>query len=258
MRFFYYSAIGLLTLSVSCVSSQKYTTSQRTVQRLQTDSAALEKRVKMLQEEVSFLADKSATMEQALTQRLQEKEDSLNQKQQLLRDKELSITDMKARKAEERDAFIKLSGSILKPFSDFNSTDVVTRTNCSQSIVEVSDRLLFTTATSKVDGVKSAKLMATIVEVLNKQPDVKLIIVSHTDSVYIGKEKWEDNWSLGSAKANNITKTLVRDYKITPQRLMPATQASYIELSKGTIGLGKSRTAFLFYSELLPCIHTGD
>lgn len=258
MRFFYFGAVGFLTLSVSCVSSQKYTASQHTIQRLQSDSAVLEKRVKMLQEEVSFLANKSATMEQALTQRLQEKEDSLNQKQQLLRDKELSIKDMKARKAEEHDAFIKLSGSILKPFGDFNSNDVVTRTNCSQSIVEVSDRILFTTATSKVDAGKSAKLIATIADVLAKQPDVKLIIVNHTDSVYVGKEKWDDNWSLGAAKANNITRALIRDYKVAPQRLVSATQADYMDVLKSSVNLGKSRTTFLFYSEILPCIHTGE
>lgn len=212
----------------------------------------------MLQDEVLFLGNKSATMEQALTQRLQEKEDSLNQKQQLLSDKEMSIKDMKARKAEERDAFAKLAAEITKPFAGFSPADVVTRTNCTQTIIEVSDRLLFVPATTKIDALKSAKIAATLADVLAKQPDLKLMVVNHTDSVYVGKEKWEDNWSLGAAKANGIVKMLIRDYKIAPQRLLSATQAEYIELQKVNAGLGKSRTAFLFYSELLPCIHTGE
>ena len=247
-----------VTLLMSCVSTQKHTASQQAVERLQSDSTLLEKRVRMLQDEVGFLGNKSATMEQALTQRLQEKEDSLNQKQQLLRDKEISIKDMKARKAEERDAFVKLSVEIMKPFAGFVPTEVVTRTNCTQTIVEVSDRMLFLPATTKVDAAKSVKITATIADVLNKQPDLKLLVVNHTDSVYVGKEKWDDNWSLGAAKANAIVKMLIRDHKIAPQRLLAATQAEYIELQKVSSGLGKSRTAFLFYSELLPCIHTGE
>jgi len=258
MKFIYICTAAYLILSVSCVSTQKYTTSQHTIQRLQSDSSILEKRLRMLQEEVDFLGNKSATMEQALTQRLQEKEDSLNLKQQLLRDKEMNIRDMKARKAEERDAFAKLSAEIIKPFVGFANNDVVTRTSCSQTIIEVSDRLLFTPATTKIDILKSAKLTAALADVLNKQPDLKLIIVNHTDSAYIGKEKWDDNWSLGATKANGLVKLLMRDYKIAPQRLIPATQAEYIDLQKNAVGLGKSRTTFVFYSELLPCIHTGE
>lgn len=258
MRFLYLTTGCCIILSVSCVSTQKYTESQRTIERLQSDSTLLEKRARMLQDEVLFLGNKSATMEQALTQRLQEKEDSLNQKQQLLSDKEMSIKDMKARKAEERDAFIKLSDEIMMAFGNFAENEVVSRTNCTQTIVEVSDRLLFLPATSKIDGLKSAKIAATIAEVLQKQPDLRLMVVNHTDSAYAGKEKWEDNWSLGAAKANGIVKMLIRDYKIAPQRLIPATQAEYIELQKVNAALGKSRTAFLFYSELLPCIHTGE
>lgn len=212
----------------------------------------------MLQDEVNFLGTKSATIEQALTQRLQEKEDSLNQKQQLLKDKELSIKDMKARKAEERDAFMKLSGDIMKPFASFAATDIITRTNCSQTVIEVSDRLLFLPASTKIDPPKANKLTNIIAEILDKQPDLKVIIVNHTDSVYAGKEKWEDNWSLGSAKANALVKMLIKDYKIAPQRLLPATQAEFVELSKTATGLGKARTTFLFYSDLLPCIHTGE
>lgn len=258
MRFLNLTVISAVILCASCVSTRKYTQSQRTVERLQSDSSLLEKRVRMLQDEVNFLGNKSAVMEQALTQRLQEKEDSLNQKQQQLRDKELSIKDMKARKAEEREAFGKLAAEITRPFSSYSYTEVVTRTNCTQTIVEVTDRILFMPGTTKTDAGRSANILSNIAQVLLKQPDLKLLIVSHTDSVYAGKEKWEDNWALGAARANNLVKLLIREYKIVPQRLIPATQAEYTELQRASTGLGKSRTSFLFYSELLPCIHTAE
>jgi flagellar motor protein MotB len=250
MRISYLATIFTVLISVSCVSSRKYTESQQTVERLRADSTVFAKRNRMLQDEINYLGTKSATMEQALTQRLQEKQDSLNQKQQQLKDKENSLKDMKARKAEEKEAFSKLSASIIKPFAS--------STNCTQTVVEVSDRMLFTAGSSKIDPAKAFKIAGQIADVLNKNIDLKLIVVNHTDSVYAGKEKWEDNWALGAAKANAVVRMLIKDFKVAPQRIQPATQAEYAALSKANAGLGKARTAFLFYSDLLPCIHTED
>ncbi len=249
--------IFFLFLSVlgSCISTQKYASSQSAVARLQSDSTLLEKRIHALQDQVNYLATKNATTEQTLTQRLQEKQDSLDHKQRELITKENNINDMNARKAQEQEAFGKLFTGIIKPFSGYASNEVSTRANCTQIIVEVSDRVLFVPGTSKINAEKTSKIAATIADILAKQPDMKLIVVNHTDSTYTGKEKWDDNWSLGTAKANALVRILVKDFKIVPQRLMPATQAEFIELTKANAALGKSRTAFLFYSELLPCVH---
>lgn len=251
------SGIFILIVSflVSCVSSQKYADTQSTLKRLQNDSTLLEKRIRSLQDEVNNLATRSATMEQSLNQRLQEKQDSLNQKQEELRFKENRINDMKTRKIQEQEAFGKLSSGIIKPFSAYSSSDVVSRINCSQTIIEVSDRLLFTPNTSKLNHEKAAKITATIADILTKQPDLKLLVICYTDSVYTGKEKWDDMWSLGAAKANAIVKTLVQDYPISVARIIPATQGPATELTKQNAGLGKNKANFCFYSELLPCIH---
>jgi flagellar motor protein MotB len=218
----------------------------------------LEKRIQGLQDEVNYLANKSATIEQSLNQRLQEKQDSLIQKQEELNAKENRIHDMKARKAQEQEAFSKLSVGIIRSFAGYNSNDLVCRTSCTQTIIEASDRLLFNPNSSKLNPDKAGKIAALIADIMLKQPDLKIIVVSHTDSVYVGKEKWEDNWSLGSAKANAIVKLLISDYKIPPQRIMPATQAEYIELTRQNGDLSRNRVAFSFYSELLPCIHSTE
>jgi chemotaxis protein MotB len=256
MRILHFTIVALIFISVSCVSSRKYTESQQTVERLRSDSTLFEKRNRMLQDQVNYLGTKSASMEQALNQRLQEKQDSLNQKQQLLKDKENSLKDMKARKAEEQEAFTKLSLSIIKSFASYSVNEVVSGTNCTQTVVEVSDRMLFTAGTTKIDVSKASKIAEQITDVLAKNADLKLIIVNHTDSIFSGKEKWEDNWAIGSVKANSLVRMLVKDNKVAPARIMPSTQADFVPLSKTNAGLGRNRTAFLFYSELLPCIHT--
>jgi flagellar motor protein MotB len=256
---FAHMRIGIFILFISflgsCVSSKKYASSQSAVTRLQADSALLEKRIHGLQDQVNYLATKNATTEQTLTQRLQEKQDSLDQKQQELSAKENNINDMKARKVQEQEAFGKLYNGIIKSFAAYGSNEVNCRASCTQVIVEISDRLLFMPNTSKLNIDKTNKVAVNIADILNKQPDLKVLIVNNTDSVYAGKEKWDDNWSLGSAKANALARVLIKDFHVAPQRLMPATQAEFIDLTKANAALGKSRTAFLFYSELLPCVH---
>jgi flagellar motor protein MotB len=247
--------ILLVSFLVSCVSSQKYADSQSTVKRLQTDSTLLEKRIHSLQDEVNHLATQSATMEQSLNQRLQEKQDSLIQKQEELKMKEGRINDMKARKIQEQEAFGKLSSGIIRSFAGYSTTDLVSRVSCAQTIIEVSDRLLFNPNTSKLNPEKSAKICASVADVLAKQPDLKLLVISHTDSVYLGKEKWEDIWAYGAAKSNAIVKMLTQTQGVAATRLTPGTQAAAIELTKQNMSLGRNRVYFCFYSELLPCIH---
>jgi len=247
----------LVLILQSCVSSSKYSETINHVEKLKADSVLLTKRNRMLSDEKSYLENKSASMEQILNQRLQEKQDSLNHKEELLHQRELSINDMKARKAEEREAFETLSKSVFELFNDLNSNDVHRSTNCTQMIVEVSDRLLFVSGSSKVDA-KSQKVFDKINAVLSKNADLNLLIVSHTDSINSIKEKYDDNWTLGTLKANNIVRSLIRDYKIQPSKISSASRAETIALNKSNQTLGKNRIEFVFYSSFLPCIHTKD
>jgi flagellar motor protein MotB len=241
----------------SCVSSSKYNEAAQHVEKLKADSVLLSKRNRMLTDEKSYLENKSASMEQILYQRIQEKQDSLNHKEELLQQHELSINDMKARKAEEREAFETLSKSIFELFSDFNADDVRLSTNCTQISVEVSDRLLFAVSSIKVDS-KSAKILDKVAQALSKNADLNLIIVSHTDSVNYIKEKYDDNWTLGTLKANNILRILIRDYKILPSKISSSSRAETIGIKKANQAIGRNRIEFVFYSSFLPCIHTKD
>ncbi len=240
-----------------CVSSSKYNDAAAHIEKLKSDSVLLTKRNRMLTEEKSYLENKSASMEQILNQRLQEKQDSINHKEELLQQRENSINDMKARKAEEREAFETLSKSVFELFNEINSTDIHRSTNCTQISVEVSDRLLFVSGSIKVDA-KSAKILDKVSAALSKNADLNLVVVAHTDSVNSIKEKYDDNWTLGTLKANNILRSLLRDYKIQSAKVSSSSRAETIGLKKGNQSLGRNRIEFVFYSSFLPCIHTKD
>lgn len=246
-----------IVLLQACVSGSKYRAAQGEIDRLKADSVLLAKRNRMLGEEKLYLENKSATMEQTLNQRLQEKQDSLNQKETLLQQRELSINDMKTRKAEEREAFNSLAASVSALFSEYGTGEVSSYTSCTQIHVEVSERLLFLPNTTKPDP-QSAKILSKVATALGKNPDLNLLITAHTDSVAGVKEKYEDNWSLGSMKANALVRAMIREQKIAPSRIASGSRGDTVPLRKGSTGIGRNRIDFIFYSEFLPCIHSKE
>ncbi len=253
--------IYLLFISIvfqACVSSSKYKEAVTHVEKLKADSAMITKRNRMLAEDKLYLENKSASIEQQLNIRLQEKEDSIAHKEQLLQQREASINDMKARKAEEREAFETLSKSVFELFNSFNTTDVFHYTNCTQINVAVSDRLLFTTNSTKIDLAKAQLVLIKVAQAMAKNPDLNLMIVAHTDSVVSVKEKFDDNWTLGSMKANNIVRTLIQNQKIDATKISSATKAETISLNNSNSNIGRNRIEFVFYSTFLPCIHSKE
>ncbi len=252
----YYILIGAFILT-SCVSSKKYEEATAQVSRLRVDSISLENRIRKLVDEKDYLENKSAQTEQALNQRLQEKEDSLNAKEKLLRDREFSLSDMKSRKEQEEESFRKLAKSVHVLFTDLSTNDVSAYTNCSQIIVEVSDRLLFAPNSIKPDT-KSAVVFARIKEALSKNTDLNLMVIAHTDTFNHTKEKINSLTELGAAKSQHITELLLKESGITHQRIFSATRGASVKPGKGAIGLGRNRIELVFYSNLLPCIYSKD
>lgn len=238
----------------SCVSTQQFTRAQSTIERLKMDSSLLEKRILSLQDQVNYLGNKSASTEQSLNNRLQEKEDSLAMKETLLQLREAHILDMKSRQTDEEETFKQLTKAITDPFLPFASHEVQTEIRCSRAIIDVNDKLLFLPLSTKLEN-KADKIGASIAEVLSKNQDLKLIIITYTDSTYAGKEKWEDNWALGSAKSNTLAKWLIKNHKVNPSRIIPATQAEHAIKASNQSTLTTPKTSFVFYSELIPCLY---
>lgn len=250
MKFRFYIGALLLLLVAGCVSKSAYLALETDHTRVKNDSLLLEKRIRQLNDENIRLATESAKMEQAMNNRLQEKQDSLNYKEQLIRDRELSLKDMKARKEEEREAYMVLSRQILGDFSDYEKQTLTTTTGCTQITVSINDKKLFTPGTSRTENM-AMEINQKAWSVLNKYPDVQLNIVSYVDSLAIAaKDKNQDAYQLSYTKAN----ALYRDLN-SQSKALKARTAIGIKSEQHTKTY-PSQVDYIFYSNLLPCIHT--
>jgi flagellar motor protein MotB len=239
-----------LTGCLSSKLNQQFTDENK---RLRADSLAQENRIRKLLDEKEYLEHKNATTEQALNLRLQEKEDSLNVKERQLKEREASLMDMKSRKEQEEESFTSLAQSIFYEFKEINPADITTRVNCTKIIVEVSDRLLFTQSSIKVDS-RTLISLNKIKEVMLKNNDLQLIIVAHTDTFNYTKQKINNVYELGYLKAFNIYDILTRELGVQKQKITIASRGPVIKPISGK-DVDRNRIEFIFYSNLLPCIY---
>jgi outer membrane protein OmpA-like peptidoglycan-associated protein len=239
-----------------CLSSrlnQQFTDENK---RLRADSLAQENRIRKLLDEKEYLEHKNATTEQALNLRLQEKEDSLNAKEKQLKEREASLMDMKSRKEQEAESFRALAQFVFNEFKDFSPADYMSRTNCTQIILEINDRALFASNPIKPD-IRTQNTLLRVKEILLKNTDLQLLIVAHTDTFNHTKEKIVNLNDLGFIKARTLAEQLCTEYGISQQRIIPASKGATIKPAQNSPS-GRNRVEFIFYSNLLPCIHSKE
>lgn len=237
------------TLIFGCVSKSKFVLVESEIARLKNDSALLEKRITKLSNENAGLQTLSATIEQALNVRLQEKEDSLNYKEKLLKEREYSLKDMKARKEEEQEAFYNLARKVFAEFVDYDASTLTTKTNCTQAVIAVNDKKLFTGNTTKTEYL-ATEINNKAANLLSKHPDLMLTIVCYVDSSMQISAK-EDYWSIASARANVLGKMMINTHKSLSYKVKSATG-----LNTNT-HINKNPAYFVEYqftSNLTPCI----
>ncbi|MFN5544809.1 MAG: hypothetical protein ACK49O_06275 [Bacteroidota bacterium] len=243
-----------LNLLTGCLSSKVNKQVTDEIKRLRADSLAQENRIRKLLDEKEYLEHKNATTEQALNLRLQEKEDSLNVKEIQLKERQASLMDMKSRKEQEEESFISLAQSIFDEFKGINPTDITTKVNCTNIILEVNDRLLFTPNSIKADS-RTLISLHKIKEVMLKNNDLQLILVAHTDTFNYTKQKINNVYELGYLKAFTIYDILTRELGVQKQKITIASRGPAIKPFSGK-DADRNRIEFIFYSNLLPCIYS--
>jgi len=80
---------------------------------------------------------------------------------------------------------------------------------------------------------KGAQALKQLIPVLEKNPDINILIEGHTDDVpYKGNEVLLDNWDLSTKRATTILRILVNGTKINPARVTAAGRSQYVPLDK--------------------------
>ncbi len=99
--------------------------------------------------------------------------------------------------------------------------------------VSLEERLLFKSGSISVDS-KGEEAIKQIAKVLEKNPDVSVLIEGHTDNVpYLTGGVIKDNWDLSVMRATSVVRILTSSAKVEPKRLTAAGRSEYVPLETG-------------------------
>jgi len=165
--------------------------------------------------------------------------EQLSQQDKDLQNKERMLRDMQAIISRQREAANKLNLTLREALVGFNSDELTMEIRDGKVYVSMSDKLLFKSGSAAVEpkGVNALKVLA---DILNKNPDIQILVEGHTDNVPIKTALYKDNWDLSVGRATTITRMLNEVYGVQATRMTASGRGEYYPKADNTTQEGKA------------------
>ena len=171
---------------------------------------------------------------------LKAKSDELDSKEQLLSEREKALKEMQLIIARQDSITKRLNDILRNALLGFNSDELSVEIKNGKVYVSMSDKLLFKSGSSAVEA-KGKEALKLLSEVLDKNPDIDILVEGHTDNVPIRTSVYKDNWDLSVARATSIVRILTNDHKIVPTRMTASGKGEYFPKSGNETSEGRAR-----------------
>ncbi|MFS4468302.1 flagellar motor protein MotB [Maribacter sp. 2210JD10-5] len=123
---------------------------------------------------------------------------------------------------------LAVSYKLKQSISD-DSEDVDVSIDKTVVMINISDELLFNTASYKVSN-KADNILQKLADVINSEPSMEVMVEGHTDSRTINTPMVTDNWDLSVKRATSIVRKLQKDFEVNPSQLIASGRSSYVPL----------------------------
>ncbi|MEZ4794062.1 MAG: flagellar motor protein MotB [Flavobacteriaceae bacterium] len=108
-------------------------------------------------------------------------------------------------------------------------------------MITISDKLLFTSGSSKVNP-KADRLLQRLADVINSEPAMEVLIEGHTDSKTVKPGSYvKDNWDLSVQRSTAVIRKLQNDFNVEPSKLIAAGRSSYEPIAGNDTADGRSK-----------------
>jgi len=108
-------------------------------------------------------------------------------------------------------------------------------------MITISDKLLFTSGSSKVNP-KADRLLQRLADVINSEPAMEVLIEGHTDSKTVKPGSYvKDYWDLSVQRSTAVIRKLQNDFNVEPSKLIAAGRSSYEPIAGNDTADGRSK-----------------
>ena len=194
---------------------------------------------KALADNVNLKNQLDEVTDQALSQR--EKMDAALQAKLLeLERKEKIIDDLQASVALREKAMNDILGKIQRAIEQYKSSDLSVEMRDGKVYIALSNELLFKSGSASVDP-KGKDALGTLAAVLEKNPDIHIMVEGHTDNVPISSSAtFKDNWDLSVIRATSVVRLLTKDFKLNPNQVSASGKGEFAPKADNSTAEGRA------------------
>ncbi|MGJ8746004.1 OmpA/MotB family protein [Polaribacter sp.] len=254
--------VVIIITTASCVSKKKYvaleqrlndtrTTLQKTTiakENLENKFSEIEKRVVTYNNKINSLKDVNSSLEKENDVKLdmvgKTTVISNSMKRKMVETlKNVDPAELANAKTLTDSLNLAISYNLKKSVAGFeleNSDDINIDIDQTVVMISVSDKLLFNTASYKVNS-KANKLLKKLADVLKSEPSLDVMIEGHTDSRTISNIAVQDNWDLSVKRATSIVRLLEKKYHVNGNRLIASGRGSTMPLVANTTNENRAK-----------------
>lgn len=193
----------------------------------------------LMNENVSQAEQYSRALKQKSTE-LKNREDLLEEQKGLLAEREKTLLELQNKLARQDSITKALNEVIRKALLGFKSDELSVEIKNGKVYVSMSNKLLFKSGSFDVEA-KGKEALEVLADVLNKNPDIDILVEGHTDTDPISTATIKDNWDLSTARATSIVRILTNDYKVTPKRITAAGRGEFMPKASNETAEGKAK-----------------
>lgn len=229
MKIINYLLAGFIVLSfTSCVSQKKFQAALVREQNLMAQNATLTNNINDLNGKIKQLEVENGRLIAQIDAAGKNNSDlarMANMTQQQLQEEQKRLADLRRLMDQQRQALENLRQKMVNALVNFPSSELTVFTKNGRVYVSMQESLLFPSGSAVVNP-KGREALGQLAQVLNANPDIKILVEGHTDSIPI-RGKYEDNWALSVARSTSIVRILTDGYKVEPTRITASGRSKY-------------------------------
>ncbi len=135
---------------------------------------------------------------------------------------------------------------------DLNDKDINVKVDKGVVFIDISDKLLFKSASWEVTD-QAKVVLGKVAKVLSNQPDVEFLIEGHTDNHPFHEGVLVDNWDLSVKRATTIVRILAKDYGIPSKSMSASGRGEFLPIADNNTPEGRAtnrRTRIILLPQL--------
>ncbi len=166
---------------------------------------------------------------------------ALKQKEDMLSARERKLAELEATISRQDSITNALNDIVKRALLSFNNEELTVEMKNGKVYVSLSDKLLFKSGSADIEE-KGQEAIKKLAEVLNKNPEIDVLIEGHTDNVPLRNSvNFKDNWELSTGRATNIVRILSDICKVNPKRLTAAGRSEYLPKVSNETAEGRAK-----------------